>query len=201
MIPRTQTNIDEVVSAIQSGGMLYQVAKDHPVQFIRMGKGITHWYNMLNGPRTQRTIGYWITGPSGVGKSHWCRHCVAPGTAYFKNDNTKWWDGYDPSIHTTVVWNDFRFTADVPFAMLLNLLDVDPILVQVKGNYVQFSVHRILFTSTITAEQVFRNIPFDVEGSYFQLERRLLHLNFSTRSLIPYTKIQSSTEESFCRVD
>lgn len=191
------SGIFEVVTAVQGGADLNTVANDYPELFIKHGRGIQHWYDTCPQPRHQQTIGYWITGPSGVGKSHWARNCVSRSSIYFKSDNTKWWNGYDPLQHSTVVWNDFRFTSDIPFAFLLQLLDADPIKVQTKGGYVEFRARRIIFTSTITAEKVFENIPFQVEGSFFQLKRRLISLEFSARSLIPYTKIQDDVEKAF----
>jgi len=50
--------------------------------------------------------GMWIYGPAGTGKTYHAMHNIVPREEVYVKDLTKWWDGYDPSIHKAVVIDD-----------------------------------------------------------------------------------------------
>jgi hypothetical protein len=87
---------------------------------------------------------YWIYGASGIGKS---RKADTMGTNRFWQDTSgRWFDGYDPDYHDTVVFDDLR-PDTFPFNYLLRLLDRYPLQVQCKGGYIDWRCSNIVITT------------------------------------------------------
>ncbi len=115
----------------------------------------------------------WYHGPTGLGKTRQAHEEALeivdndPDKIYWKN-GTKWWDFYDPTVHTVVIIDELRPDAIGPYSYLLQLLDRYPFLVEYKGGSVDFSAPHIFITSCHSPE-VFGN-----QGdSTTQLVRRL----------------------------
>lgn len=116
--------------------------------------------------RDFKTIGISLYGGPGTGKSRVIRECFPGDEAYWKPDNSKWWDGYDQ--HQVVVWDDFRAEADISLPYVLRLLDRYPLQVQVKGGFVKFRSDVVIFTSPEPITHYFGG-----DENLRQLERRL----------------------------
>lgn len=86
----------------------------------------------------------WIYGPSGSGKSRMARTLVTNDDVYTKNDDSKWWDGYD--AHENVIIDDFRGSW-WKVTEMLSLLDRYEKRVEVKGGFRQFKPKTIIITS------------------------------------------------------
>lgn len=104
-------------------------------------------------------------GPSGTGKSKlaWTNW----PNAYAKESSHKWFDGYDPLTHETVIIDDLR-PESFPFPYLLRLLDRYPMQVETKFGTVPFLAKRVVITSILKPEDIVP--PSEPPG---QLRRRL----------------------------
>lgn len=125
-------------------------------------------------PRDQAPDITWIWGPSGCGKSRWAREQAelqAAGDVYYKNDTTRWWDGYDG--HRCAVIDDWR-SDSWPVTYTLGLLDRYPFRVETKGGYRQFKANHIWITTINTPEQEW--IRFHASEDSRQLLRRITRI-------------------------
>lgn len=87
----------------------------------------------------------WLAGPTGCGKTRAAfEESMARGTVWSSPSSTlQWFDGYD--AHTTAIFDDFR-ASGVNFAYLLRVLDRHPMMVPVKGGYVNWIPSYIYIT-------------------------------------------------------
>jgi hypothetical protein len=91
----------------------------------------------------------WLYGISGCGKSRRGRELCGEDL-FVKNDDTKWWDGYDG--HEYVILDDFR-ESWMSMSNLLGLLDRYEYRVETKGGWRQFKPTTIIIT-TIKAPEL-----------------------------------------------
>jgi len=92
--------------------------------------------------RTWKTTVLLFHGSTGSGKSKAALDRYP--TAYWKPNN-KWWDGYDPSCHDTVIWDDWD-PSIISYKEMLRICDRYPLTVEFKGGSVKFTAKTIVFT-------------------------------------------------------
>jgi len=127
--------------ALDEGRSMAYMAENFFPTFLRYQRGLKE-YKRLKMPRRDWPMElFFIIGPSGTGKSRWAKDNYPD--AYWK-DGTKWWDDYDGQ--ETVVWDEY-YSYCAPFNFLLRLIDRNPLRVETKGGYCEFTSRRIIFTS------------------------------------------------------
>lgn len=159
-----RSDLAEIKEKLDEGATLLQLAEEHFNSFVRYHRSFA-LYSVLRGPkRNFQTVGIFILGPTGTGKSKWCQDFDAD--AYWKPPG-KWWDGY--SGQSTVILDDFY--GWLPYHDLLRLLDRYPLSVEVKGSTVPFVARTIVITSNkhYTKWYSNENITSDMSA----LERRI----------------------------
>lgn len=97
-------------------------------------------------PRSEKSIVFVFDGETGCGKSAAAfafkgAFPVPPGSS-----NTTWFDGYDPDVNPTVIFDDMH-GGRVSWTELLRLTDKYPMTVNSKGAHIQFRPRAIVFTS------------------------------------------------------
>lgn len=104
--------------------------------------------------------GYWVSGPSGVGKSRWARtHAAETNQRFYlkENEDLKWWDGYtDEEIVLIEEW-DPNMTKYVKW--LKQLVDHYAVTVQTKGGMIKIRPKEVIITSNYSLEDCFRGLP------------------------------------------
>ena len=160
------------------GANVREIAMEHPKSFIQYSRGIIALHAMVNSTsRTEPTLGYWIWGATGTGKSRWA-HSLSPESTYSKDPMTKYFCGY--SQEDTVILDDYRPNAEMNFSFLLRLADRYPINVQTKFGNVQFNSKRLIVTSPLDIDAAFGHLDFLREGQLQQLKRRFMQLEFGS---------------------
>jgi len=115
-------------------------------------------------PALERTIVvYW--GKTGVGKSRrsWDEATLS---AYPKDPNTKFWDGYQGQDN--VVIDEFRGTIDI--GHVLRWFDRYPVIVEIKGSSVPLKATKIWITSNLHPSCWYPTLDADTQAA---LMRRL----------------------------
>lgn len=88
-----RTDLESAIDDIKSGVGMSTVADNHPVVFVKYGRGLRDLALLLAKPYQHQSVrGIWIYGPPGTGKSH-CARELSP-SMYIKPQN-KWFDGYN----------------------------------------------------------------------------------------------------------
>lgn len=136
-----RSDLAMVAQEIRAGGREAQILDQHPSSYIRYHGGIRRAIFVCSARRNHKTDVFWYYGRTGTGKSRRAAE-LAPG-AYWKDNGTAWWDGYEG--HEDVIIDDYRCNM-CTFNYLLRLFDRYPMQVQVKGGYVQFVAKRIIVT-------------------------------------------------------
>jgi len=174
--PRTgqgkRSDLEAVAASISAGMTTYQVARDHPQEFIKFSKGIERLI-MINMPRRLwKTEVYWLWGPSGSGKSRWA--WTQYPDAYMKQATTKWWCHYEGQ--ESAIIDDFRPSKEMPFNFVLNLFDRYPLMLETKGGQVQCLLKTIIVTSPYSPDQMLEHLDWVGVEAGAQLKRRLDHV-------------------------
>jgi hypothetical protein len=182
--PGQQGKRNDLASAakiiVETGG-LDQVIRDMPDVFIKYSNGLSRYAALTLPKRNHMTIGYWLYGETGTGKSRWAAQNFPD--AYWKPSDTTWFDGY--LGQETVIIDDYRPTKEMSFQFILRLVDRYPLQVPVKGAYVQFAAKRIIFTSPRDIGETFQHLTFLTEDLN-QMYRRFPHrLHFRVGTILP----------------
>jgi hypothetical protein len=168
--------LGDFVGHLVMGGTVETGAEQYPEIFVRNFRGLTAFKNLQAKPRQLKPMVYWLYGSTGTGKSAWA-HKHAPG-AYWKNGNSKWWDGYDSSHHHFVIIDDYRRSM-CDYCSLLTLFDRYPNRVEFKGGSCEFTASRIFVTTPKDPDATWGQWCHDNGDSIDQLKRRIdFLLNF-----------------------
>lgn len=125
-----RTDLEDAVQILLDGGTPRDVARTHLGTWVRYSRGITAAASLL-GERKQRDPlkVLLLSGPTGVGKSHWIY--TAPGVGdYYRKAPGKWFDGYHGQ--ETIVFDDYDWSTQ-KVTDALNWLDRWKCVLEIKG--------------------------------------------------------------------
>lgn len=157
--PRTtsrgaRSDLIHLKEALQRGESVEYLWNNHFSSCLRYPQGVKQ-YRIDMAPRTRnstvRVVLYY--GCPGSGKSY--SASLFGEKVYWRSSTTgKWFDGYDPRKHDTVVFDDFN--GWLPYTDLLRLLDIYPVSVEIKGGSIPYCPSRVIVTSNRTPDQWYR---------------------------------------------
>jgi len=142
----SRNDILDVKAELDAGRDIWEIAQEdkHFAAVIKYHRGYQQYKHARTEERDFKTTVCVFTGAPGTGKSR----------AAFNFDNAfvvpmsngqQWMDGYDPTRHRTVIFDDFH--ASIPAHQLLRLCDEYPVQYPTKGGFIQFRPEAIIFTS------------------------------------------------------
>jgi hypothetical protein len=102
---------------------------------------------------------FWMWGPAGIGKSRWATGQDLLWRTFRKGFN-KWWCGFKPGVHRTVVIDDWPLQNGEMLSYHLKIWgDRYPFVAEVKNGGITLAPgeFRIIVTSNYSPEDVFRN--------------------------------------------
>lgn len=171
--------IHAAIADIEGGKTLEEMARSgsHGEAIVKFDRGLTKYRSLRAAPRDPSVppVVMWIYGPTGTGKSlfafDFLRNCFGLGGVWLCNtSNLQWFDGY--SGQPGAVFDDFR-SKGVPFNYVLRVADRYPLQVPVKGGFVNWAPKIIIFTTTGSLEDTFKERNKYRPEDLRQLERRL----------------------------
>lgn len=168
-----RTDLQDVIAAVAAGKRKLDIAQEMGATYIRYSKGIEAYYAALDKPR-DRNIPMTVIvhyGPTGSGKT-WLAMEKYPDLFKYSLSASAWFDGYERQ--DVALFDEYR--GQLPFGHLLQLLDVYPLKVQVKGSFREWVPETIIITSPVHPA-----LWYDIEtlakkkneGGLNQLQRRI----------------------------
>lgn len=165
--PGRRTDIHDATDMLMEGASIREMALSHPAPFVKYHRGFREFKNLLIEPRTTPPEVTVLYGPTGCGKSRQARE-ICPDAYVWGPEQTKWFDGYEGQKE--VIFEEFR--GQLPFGMMLRLLDRYDCRVETKGSSVQFVATKILITSPVQPREWY-HIFENSEDKIDQLLRRI----------------------------
>lgn len=162
-----RNDIRSAVQMLEEGCSMKQTARENPVVYVKYHRGLEKYKALLVEPRTQPPNVQVFYGPTGSGKSRSARELL-PNAYVWGPEQGKWFDGYEGQPE--VIFEEFR--GQLPFGMMLRLLDRYDCRVETKGSTIQFVATSIVITSPVHPRdwyQMFEHSEDKVE----QLLRRI----------------------------
>lgn len=165
--------VEDVKKEIKAGSSrpMKRIAEDHPNTFVKFHKGLIALANELVEPRREIPEVVVYFGPTGAGKSKAAREFlgeVEPPS--WEPGMGQWFDGYLGS--KTFLFEEFR--GQLPFGMMLNLLDRYTAKVQYKGGMARFVATKIAITSPLHPREWYKNMHD--QDKIDQLMRRITRI-------------------------
>lgn len=137
-----RSDIARCADMVLSMKRIREVAITEPTTYIKYHKGIEKLQKILIEPRNEKPEVKVFWGPTGVGKTKKAMDWL-PDAYVWLPQNGQWFDGYEGQEE--VILDEFR--GQLPFGMILSLLDRYSCKVQFKGGMCEFRGLKIAITS------------------------------------------------------
>lgn len=184
-----RSDLDSLREAVATGGIRAAFAHDF-ASSIKYARGLQVWdsISLAAYSRTAKTAVYVFVGAPGCGKSSLARAICEKekGRLHVKLCSAKWWDHYDPRVHTDVLLDDFN--GALPGSQLLAIMDRGEAWVEVKGQVIPFTAKRLYITSNIPLEDWYKKPEDGGRVDVQAIKRRVDFFwagNFEDEGLLP----------------
>ncbi len=161
---------DKLKDLLKAGRSLLDVAEEDFHSFLRFGRGLQSYQAMLESmpretprARTRLTI---VLGHPGRGKNTWVRNAFPK--AYWTDSGDKWFCGYIPSIHDTIVLDEF--VGQTRITKMNQWLGVDPTRVETKGGSQSFLARDLVLMSNLSPMQWWTNTRVPLETIFRRID-------------------------------
>jgi len=163
-----RTDLNKVKEAILAGASMKDLSLDHFEPTLKYFRGMQSIVMLHQKGRDFVTKVYIFWGPTGSGKTLAATTFPNPYKVHsISKGGQLWFDGYDPSTHETVIFDDYY--GGIRWTELLQITDRYPHPVQSKGGMLQFRAKYIVFTSNNRPESWYPKMDFE------PFKRRLLN--------------------------
>lgn len=162
-----RSDLKEVVEMIQSSSTIQDIALACPEQYIKYNRGIEKlrvFHIPVRNTVPHVSVFY---GPTGSQKTYRALQLMDSLHYVWYPQQGLWFDGYDG--HDCVLFDEFR--GQLPFGMMLNLLDRYDSRVQIKGGTSRFNATKIFITSPVHPREWYPHL--EGNDKIDQLLRRL----------------------------
>lgn len=181
-----RTDLAKVSDDIKAGKSLYDIAMDSSEHFLRHARNISLMSHLIQSRAASTTIRHsleviLILGHPGTGKTRYVyeKHGLADVYKLNTGAGTTWWDGY--SGQPVLLMDDFYGTG-LQWKELLNILDIYPLQVQVKGSTTWVNYNKIYITSNT---EWFRWYPSVLTNPQWKLQLGALYRRLSLIYRVP----------------
>jgi len=139
-----RNDIHAAISMIDEGSSMREVAMSNPIVYVKYNRGLEKYKAIIIEPRNTQPEVIVLYGLTGSGKSRQARQLLTDPYIWGPEQG-KWFDGYEGQTET--IFEEFR--GQLPFGMLLRLLDRYDCRVETKGATIQFVSTKIVITSPV----------------------------------------------------
>lgn len=172
-----RNDLEELKDEIIAGKSVDEIVMDKPTLYHQYGRTLhkIEDIQMRKKFRNFQTLGEWVYGETGTGKSEYAFKDYNPSTHYvYKYDNNDWQDGYEQQ--DIVIIDEFR--GQLPLNALLTMIDRHPnhFLKRRGREPLPFVSKKVIITSSMSPAEVFKNLS--ANDKLEQLYRRIniIHL-------------------------
>ena len=168
-----RNDLGRVAKQLDDGATLDEIRRSEPESYIRYSGGIKAYKTQvdLQKKREGKPKVRLFTGPSGSGKSYAAVKQMEhfhPGDWWqWTGGDGKWFDAYDGQ--TGVIFDEFR--GQMPFSLLLKLLDYGTPTVDTKGGKKKFLATDIIIATKVPPEEWYEKLTDS--DTMDQLQRRI----------------------------
>ncbi|AXH74306.1 MAG: putative viral replication protein [Circoviridae sp.] len=152
-----RNDLKQVADMILNKKRVREVANEFPCEYIKFHRGIEKLRAFQIEPRNSPCEVTVLVGPTGVGKSRKARELLKDNPYIWGPEQKQWFDGYDGEDEC--IFEEFR--GQLPFGMILRILDRYDCRVEVKGGCTQFRATKIVITSPVKPEEWYANMGND----------------------------------------
>ena len=167
-----RTDLDEIKNDIMAGKKVDDIVLEKPIVYHQYGRTLTKIEDlrMRKVFRNFQTLGEWIYGTTGTGKSEYAFKDFSPDTHYVWKYDNGWNDGYNQQ--ETVIIDEFR--GQLPMWELLTMIDKHPnYYVKRRGKEpLPFVSKKVIITSSMPPSEVYHNL--NDNDKLEQLNRRII---------------------------
>lgn len=182
-----RTDLKELQNDLSTGMSLQGISDKYFGQFIRYHRGISLYSSLHMSQEDRKPLVSYYYGPTGTGKT--ATATLAYPEAYWKDSQSKWWDGY--SGEECVLIDDFR--GGITFASMLRWLDRYRKTGETKGGHVPLKYRRVIITSNKMAHSVYHSEGLDIAAFLRRIDS-FLHFR-SGGEILKFTDYSKFLEE------
>lgn len=167
-----RSDLDEVAQAVIAGQPIVQIAREHPVAYIRNTRGIGALRHVVDqSPEWRTVVVEWYWGDKGFGKSK-IIHDTYPDVFEVPSEDASWFDGYDRQ--DAIIFEEF--SGRPPINWMKKLLDGYRRQLPIKGGFIWAHWTRVFITSNVDPATVYLNETAKDRAAFFRRIGTIYHL-------------------------
>lgn len=138
-----RNDLTEIITQIKNKEITIEdILWNNPEIYHKYGRTLNTALSLSYKKRTSKPTVHWYWGDAGTGKTQ--RATLLNADYHIQTPSQKWWDGYKQQ-HSCIL-DDFR-QEDIPFNVLLRILDRYEYNCEIKGGFIQLNSPYIIITS------------------------------------------------------
>lgn len=148
-----RTDLKEIAVKIQKGMTLYELAINHPDAYIRYGRRLKDYKQIIDKERLKefRHVEVCLLwGETGLGKT---RLAMEEAQYKIQGSQLKWWDGYDGE---DIILID-EYNNDVSITEMLCILDGYQFRLPIKGSFTYAAWTKVYITTNLSIDELHPN--------------------------------------------
>lgn len=165
-----RTDLDAAARLIKAQG-LAALIEQHPGMYIHYANNFEKYAAKVEKARDFKTHVTVIIGPPRTGKSALAYRYPRPFAVPKPTGDNVWFDGFDNSIHDTMLLEDFR--GNIKLDLLLTLCDRYQMQLPVKGKFTQMQAKHLVITSNRKPSEWYKKLFAEYPDQRLALEARI----------------------------